>query len=150
MLSQPWLVLALLGAVSASPIAKPVRRWTQNVATCRSFYADIYAEASNVDLASVIGGTYVSFLTRLFRENDSLTAHNSPTNQQVLVQSEVDEFAAGSTVMKQIMEAPKIDVSGNYEFYFEYCEPVDGNVKGVFQTHHGIVANAGYWNVELE
>ena len=34
--------------------------------------------------------------------------------------------------------------------YFEYCQPKTGTPDGVFQTHHGLVGNAGYWNVQLE
>ena len=74
----------------------------------------------------------------------------SPANQQVLVQKDIDTFAAGSTIMEQIMTAPSIEVSGTYSLYFEYCEPITGEINGIFQTHHGIVGNAAYWNVLLE
>ncbi len=52
--------------------------------------------------------------------------------------------------MEQIMTAPPIDVSGTYSLYFEYCEPISGNINGIFQTHHGLVGNAAYWNVLVE
>jgi hypothetical protein len=71
-------------------------------------------------------------------------------NQQALVQGSIDQYAAGSEVMAQISAAPPTDVSGTYSMWFEYCQPKSGNPAGVFQTHHGIVGNAGYWNVQLE
>jgi hypothetical protein len=75
----------------------------------------------------------------------------SPANQQALVQSAyIDANAAGSTVMAQIAAAPTTNVSGTYNMYFEYCQPKSGKPDGVFQTHHGLVGNAGYWNVQLE
>ena len=74
----------------------------------------------------------------------------SPASQQVLVQSEIDMFAAGSMVMEEIMMAPTIEESGTYSLYFEYCEPKKGTPKGIYQTHHGLVGNAGYWNVKIE
>jgi hypothetical protein len=52
--------------------------------------------------------------------------------------------------MAQIAAAPTTDVSGTYNMYFEYCQPKSGKPDGVFQTHHGLVGNAGYWNVQLE
>jgi len=61
----------------------------------------------------------------------------------------IDQYAAGSRVMQDIMNAPAIEVSGTYSLYFEYCEPKSGSPKGIFQTHHGIVGNAAYWNVQL-
>lgn len=48
------------------------------------------------------------------------------------------------------MAAPTQTQSGTYSMYFEYCEPKNGDKKGVFQTHHGIVGNAAYWNVIVE
>ena len=66
------------------------------------------------------------------------------------MQSEIDMVAAGSTVMQDIMNAPKRNVSGTYQLWFEYCEPKSGKPEKIFQTHHGIVGNAGYWNVQLE
>jgi hypothetical protein len=75
---------------------------------------------------------------------------SSPANQQALVQGSIDQYAAGSTVMAQIGAAPATDVSGTYSMWFEYCQPKSGNPAGVFQTHHGLVGNAGYWNVQLE
>jgi hypothetical protein len=74
----------------------------------------------------------------------------SPASQQALVQGSIDQYAAGSTVMSQIMAAPMTNVSGTYSMFFEYCQPKSGNPAGVFQTHHGLVGNAGYWNVHLE
>lgn len=71
----------------------------------------------------------------------------SPANQQAWVQANIDKNAAGSTIMQQISEAPSQHQSGTYPMYFEYCEPKNGDKKGVFQTHHGIVGNAAYWNV---
>jgi len=52
--------------------------------------------------------------------------------------------------MAQVAAAPTANVSGTYNMYFEYCQPKTGNPDGVFQTHHGLVGNAGYWNVQLE
>ena len=52
--------------------------------------------------------------------------------------------------MAQIAAAPTTNVSGTYNMYFEYCQPKSGKPDGVFQTHHGLVGNAGYWNVQLE
>ena len=52
--------------------------------------------------------------------------------------------------MAQIAAAPTTNVSGTYNMYFEYCQPKSGQPDGVFQTHHGLVGNAGYWNVQLE
>jgi hypothetical protein len=66
------------------------------------------------------------------------------------VQAQIDQAKAGSTVMADIMAAPKQTQSGTYSMYFEYCEPKNGQKKGVFQTHHGIVGNAAYWNVLVE
>ena len=66
------------------------------------------------------------------------------------MQGSIDQYMAGSTVMDQIMAAPPLNVSGTYSMYFEYCQPKSGSPKGVFQTHHGLVGNAGYWNVLLE
>ena len=68
----------------------------------------------------------------------------------MLVQANIDEFAAGSTVMAQIASAPPLNISGTYSLHFEYCQPKSGTPKGVFQTHHGIVGNAAYWNVQVE
>jgi len=62
----------------------------------------------------------------------------------------IDANAAGSTAMAQVAAAPTTNVSGTYNMYFEYCQPKTGNPDGVFQTHHGLVGNAGYWNVQLE
>lgn len=76
---------------------------------------------------------------------------HSPANQQVLVQSTIDQYKAGSTIMQQINAAKNITVNGTYSMYFEFCQPKNGgNITGVFQTHHGLVGNAGYWNVNLE
>jgi len=81
--------------------------------------------------------------------NEELTI--SPVNQQALVQSAyIDTNAAGSTAMAQVAAAPTTNVSGTYNMYFEYCQPKTGTPDGVFQTHHGLVGNAGYWNVQLE
>ena len=66
------------------------------------------------------------------------------------MQSEVNTYAAGSTVMEQIMNAPSVEASGTYSLYFEYCAPSSGTPKGIFQTHHGIVGNAAYWNAQIE
>ena len=74
----------------------------------------------------------------------------SPANQQVLVESEIMMSEAGNTIMQQIAAAPKISTQGTYSLYFEYCEPSSGNPKGIFQTHHGIVGNAAYWNVQID
>jgi hypothetical protein len=52
--------------------------------------------------------------------------------------------------MAQIAAAPKIDVKGTYSLYFEYCQPKTGTPAGVFQTVHGLVGNAAYWNVKVE
>ena len=52
--------------------------------------------------------------------------------------------------MAQIGAAPTINASGTYNMYFEYCQPKSGKSDGVFQTHHGLIGNAGYWNVQLE
>ncbi|WVW80194.1 hypothetical protein I302_102171 [Kwoniella bestiolae CBS 10118] len=125
--------LAVLGSlVAAAPSTiQPIKRDSGVYANCRSFNADVYAQTSqNVDLKSVIGGP--------------------PPNQQVLVESSIQQFAAGSTVMQQIMNATKIPVNGTYNLFFEYCEPKNGNISGIFQTHHGLVGNAGYWNVQLD
>lgn len=81
--------------------------------------------------------------------NEELTI--SPVNQQALVQSAyIDANAAGSTAMAQVAAGPTTNVSGTYNMYFEYCQPKTGTPDGVFQTHHGLVGNAGYWNVQLE
>ncbi|OCF31655.1 hypothetical protein I316_06660 [Kwoniella heveanensis BCC8398] len=140
--------LAVLGSlVAAAPSAAPapdkvsidnvrlIQRQNSGVnANCRSFHADVTASTEqNIDLASVIGGP--------------------PPNQQVLTQASIDQFAAGSTVMQQIGNATKIPVNGTYSIYFEYCEPKNGqssNSSKIFQTHHGLVGNAGYWNVQLD
>lgn len=50
----------VLGAIATLTQASPVhisseKRWTYSVANCHSFVAEIYAEAANIDLASVIG-----------------------------------------------------------------------------------------------
>ena len=74
----------------------------------------------------------------------------SPASQQAWVQAKIDQVKAGSTVNAQIMAAPTQTQSGTYSMYFEYCEPKNGDKKGVFQTHHGIVGNAAYWNVIVE
>ncbi|KAK8861622.1 hypothetical protein IAR55_002445 [Kwoniella newhampshirensis] len=122
------LTLSSLAVAAPGPITK---RWTESSANCRTFYADVEASTdSNLDLASVLGGP--------------------PANQQVLVQSTVDQFTVGSTIMAQISNASKIDVEGTYSLWFEYCEPKQGAPKGIFQTHHGLVGNAGYWNVLLD
>jgi len=52
--------------------------------------------------------------------------------------------------MADIMAAPKRNVSGTQSIYFEYCQPKTGTPAGVFQTHHGLVGNAAYWNVKVE
>ncbi|KAK6907398.1 hypothetical protein I203_101392 [Kwoniella mangroviensis CBS 8507] len=133
MLTQIALLTILGSLVAAAPSVHPIKRDSGTYANCRSFYADVYAETDqNVDLKSVIGGP--------------------PANQQALVESSIQTFAAGSTVMQQIMNATKIPVKGTYNMWFEYCEPKNnnGNVPGIFQTHHGLVGNAGYWNVQLD
>ncbi|OCF75038.1 hypothetical protein I204_03886 [Kwoniella mangroviensis CBS 8886] len=133
MLTQIALLTILGSLVAAAPSVQPIKRDSGTYANCRSFYADVYAETDqNVDLKSVIGGP--------------------PANQQALVESSIQTFAAGSTVMQQIMNATKIPVKGTYNMWFEYCEPKNnnGNVPGIFQTHHGLVGNAGYWNVQLD
>ncbi|WWD16467.1 hypothetical protein CI109_100893 [Kwoniella shandongensis] len=128
MLSNVALFLTLSSLVVAAPGTK---RWTDSNANCKTFYADIEAQTdSNLDLASVIGPP--------------------PASQQALVQATIDQFAAGSTVMADIANASKIDVEGIYSLWFEYCEPKEGKPKGIFQTHHGLVGNAGYWNVLLD
>ncbi|WRT65743.1 uncharacterized protein IL334_002691 [Kwoniella shivajii] len=121
---------ALLGSL-VTAIPQVTKRDSGTYANCRTFYSDVYAQTTqNIDLASVIGAP--------------------PANQQALVESSIEQFAAGSTVMQQIMAAPKIPVNGSYNLWFEYCEPKNGNATGIFQTHHGIVGNAGYWNVQLD
>jgi hypothetical protein len=50
------IALSIAGLVAASPVTRDVKRWTQSSADCWSFYEDIYAEANNTDLQSVIGG----------------------------------------------------------------------------------------------
>ncbi|KAK6907414.1 hypothetical protein I203_101408 [Kwoniella mangroviensis CBS 8507] len=100
-------------------------------AECRSFYADVYAETnSNIDLKSVIGGP--------------------AENQQALTEPIISYFAAGSTLPSQIFAAPTLEVKETYQLWFEHCRPKSGLVKGVYQTHHGLVGNAGYWNVQGE
>ncbi|WVQ64984.1 uncharacterized protein L199_003154 [Kwoniella botswanensis] len=133
MLTQITSLICLGSLVAAAPSVQPIKRDSGTYANCRSFYADVYAETDqNVDLKSVIGGP--------------------PANQQVLVESSIQTFAAGSTAMQQIMNANKIPVNGTYNMWFEYCEPKNnnGNISGIFQTHHGLVGNAGYWNVQLD
>ncbi|OCF57861.1 hypothetical protein L486_03882 [Kwoniella mangroviensis CBS 10435] len=133
MLTQIALLTILGSLFAAAPSVQPIKRDSGTYANCRSFYADVYAETDqNVDLKSVIGGP--------------------PANQQALVESSIQTFAAGSTVMQQIMNATKIPVKGTYNMWFEYCEPKNnnGNIPGIFQTHHGLVGNAGYWNVQLD
>ncbi|WVQ93484.1 hypothetical protein IAU59_000558 [Kwoniella sp. CBS 9459] len=136
-----FAVLGSLVAAAPSPAPKIavdnvqlVKRQDGVNANCRSFHADVTASTeSNIDLASVIGGP--------------------PPNQQVLTESSIQQFAAGSTVMQQISNATKIPVNGTYSIYFEYCEPKNGqtaNSSKIFQTHHGLVGNAGYWNVQLD
>ncbi|KAK4688823.1 hypothetical protein P7C73_g1273, partial [Tremellales sp. Uapishka_1] len=120
------LIWSTLAAAAPAP-ARVEKRWTTSSANCRDFYADITASATNVDIASVIGPP--------------------PVNQQALVQSSLDAMAAGSTVMAQIAAAPTFNVTETYSLWFEYCEPLNGTSAGLFQTHHGIVGNAGYWNV---
>ncbi|WVR03773.1 hypothetical protein IAU60_000768 [Kwoniella sp. DSM 27419] len=125
-------LLSTLASAAPSFVSQPSKRNSNNVyANCRDFYADITAQTDqNIDLASVIGGP--------------------PPNQQVLVESSIRQFAAGSDVMAQIQAADKIPVNGTYSLWFEYCEPKNGNATGVFQTIHGLVGNAGYWNVHLD
>ncbi|WWC68591.1 uncharacterized protein I206_102521 [Kwoniella pini CBS 10737] len=131
MLNQLTLLTLLGSMVYALPSIQEIKRDSGTYANCRTFYSDIYAETTqNSDLKSVIGGP--------------------PPNQQVLVESSIQQFAAGSMVMNQIMNATKIQVSGSYSLWFEYCEPKSGNSTGLFQTHHGLVGNAGYWNVQLD
>ncbi|KAL7424689.1 hypothetical protein Q5752_000373 [Cryptotrichosporon argae] len=130
MLLPTLAAFAVLALAAASAGAK---RWplADAQATCRTFYADVYAATTtNVDLASVLGPP--------------------PATQQALVQSSLDQFAAGSTVAARLAAAPSTSVSGAYALFFEYCAPASGNVTGVFQTHHGLVGTAGYWNVLLD
>jgi len=47
------VALSVAGLATASPVSK---RWTQSSADCWTFNQDIYAEAQNTDLQSVIGG----------------------------------------------------------------------------------------------
>ncbi|WWC87941.1 uncharacterized protein L201_002841 [Kwoniella dendrophila CBS 6074] len=127
--------LAILGSlVAAAPSPKVElinKRDSGTYANCRSFNADIYASTTqNIDLKSVIGAP--------------------PANQQVLNEASIQQFAAGSQVMQKINNATKIPVNGTYNLWFEYCEPKNGNATGIFQTHHGIVGNAGYWNFQLD
>lgn len=103
---------------------------TTTYANCTSFMANVYANATNTNLMSVIGGT--------------------PANQQAFVQANIELEMAGSTVMEQIMMANKTMVNGSYPMYFEYCEPLTGKPDKVFQTIHGIVGNAAYWNVVID
>ncbi|ORY29832.1 Alpha/Beta hydrolase protein [Naematelia encephala] len=77
-------------------------------------------------------------------------SHTIPSSQQVLVESTIEQFAAGSTVQAQIATAHNTSVSGTYSLYFEYCEPKTATPAGIFQTHHGLVGNAAYWNVQLD
>lgn len=122
--------LAILAPLAATLVsANPVARWTESNADCRTFYKDVYAQASNIDLNSVLGG--------------------KPPSQEALVQAQIDQLAPGSTVMQEIMAAPALNASGTYSLWFEYCQPKNGQAKGVFQTHHGLVGNAGYWNAQL-
>ncbi|WVW80210.1 hypothetical protein I302_102187 [Kwoniella bestiolae CBS 10118] len=100
-------------------------------ASCRNFYADIYAETkSNVDLRSVIG--------------------RPPENQQALNELFLSTYAVGSTITQRISSAPHIEVKEAYSIYFEYCEPSGTTPKGIYQTHHGLVATADYWNVQVD
>lgn len=49
--------LAILAPLAATLVsAIPVARWTESNADCRTFYKDVYAQASNIDLNSVLGG----------------------------------------------------------------------------------------------
>jgi hypothetical protein len=122
------VALSIAGLAAASPVSK---RWTQSNADCWTFNQDVYAEAMNTDLQ----------LTKTICR---------PANQTVLAQASIESFQAGSTVMAQIAAAPKIDVKGTYSLYFEYCQPKTGTPAGVFQTVHGLVGNAAYWNVKVE
>ncbi|WVQ64968.1 uncharacterized protein L199_003138 [Kwoniella botswanensis] len=124
--------LASLIGVTATPIeGRKNKADTNSQAECRNFYADVYAETpSNFDLKSVIG--------------------EPPENQQALTEQIISFFAAGSTLPFQIFTAPTIEVKGSYQLWFEYCRPKSGVVKGIYQAHHGLVGNAGYWNVQAD
>ncbi|OCF31662.1 hypothetical protein I317_02777 [Kwoniella heveanensis CBS 569] len=100
-------------------------------AYCNSFFHDITAATdANIDLVSIIGGP--------------------PENQQVLVERRIQQYVAGSTINDQILAADHVHVEGTYSLYFEYCWPKEGDIKGLFQTHHGLVSNAGYWNLKID
>ncbi|WVF65825.1 hypothetical protein IAT40_000562 [Kwoniella sp. CBS 6097] len=100
-------------------------------ANCTSFFADITASTDgNIDLVSIIG--------------------EPPENQQALVERRIQLSAAGSTINEQIFTAPHVHVEGTHSLYFEYCAPSAGEIKGLFQTHHGLVSNSGYWNLNID
>lgn len=123
------LPLIAATAVVASPVTE-VKRNNGGAAVCKSFYADITASAMNYDYNAVTGG--------------------APANQQVLVESSISQFRAGSNVAAMLAAAPMRNVSGTYSMWFEYCAPTNGAPRGIFQAHHGLVGNAGYWNVRLD
>lgn len=60
-----------------------------------------------------------------------------PANQQVLVESSISQFRAGSNVAAMLAAAPMRNVSGTYSMWFEYCAPTNGAPRGIFQAHHG-------------
>lgn len=66
------------------------------------------------------------------------------------MQSEVDLYAVGSQSLTELSAAVPLKVSESFPMWFEYCVPKSGTPKAIFQTHHGLLGNAGYWNVNLE
>ena len=66
------------------------------------------------------------------------------------VQSSIDLYTSGNTLMEMLAMAPPLLVSDNYTMWFEYCVPANGTAKGIFQTIHGVNGNAGYWNAIVE
>ncbi|ORY32493.1 Alpha/Beta hydrolase protein [Naematelia encephala] len=123
------LSLILIAYLGVSTLAAPTTRPTSS-ASCQTFYANIYAEATNLDLASCYGG-------------------QPPASSQVWIQSQVDQMRAGSTWADEFAALPKINVSGTYQLYFEYCVPRSGKPKAVFLGIPGLMCGSEYWNLDV-
>lgn len=59
-------------------------------------------------------------------------------------------YTAGTDLFERLAAAPFVNVSGTYSMHFEYCTPASGEIKGLFQAHHGLIGTGGYWNVHVD
>ncbi len=125
--ARPHLLLATLAVASHAENEAQTRRWTQSSANCRSFLRRHHSSGEQ------------------YRPH---VDHRCTPANQVLVQILIDSYAVGSTVLTEVLEGPAVD--GTYSLYFKYFEPTSGNPTRIFQTHHGLVSNAAYWNVQLD